>query len=253
MAETICRLQACLKELHLLNEAKVIAHSSPLERNKVVPRDQLNQAAVLFLVHCVDGKLNVLLTKRSVTVERSPGEICLPGGHLEVGETHICAALRETQEEVGISKEHITVVGPLPAIISEGRKIITVTPIVGVLHPEYNPNELELCPREVESAFWVPLDLFLSSTSHKNVKWCSPVKPFVAYFLNFFLYSDPMKNSSHWIWGLTANVCILASCVILDRIPPFPYTYFYYDKSESRGNSVCLTLKPISMRLKSVL
>ena len=227
------------------------------DQSASITLSKLRRAAVLFLVSEQSGPgqkgvLKVLLTRRTWTVDQSPGEICLPGGHLEKGETVVEAALREVEEEVGIPKQHITVLpGQLPAIIARGRSAerrgIAVTPLIALLH---SPCELKLCPREVESAFWAPLDMFLQSM-HPPMKYKYSDGLIVS--IHHFTYHCPVNNISYWIWGLTAYVCILASCVVLNQSPHYPFSYLALDSVQQDKHSVQIFMKPFSVKLNSFL
>ena len=59
-----------------------------------------------------DWKVHILYETRAKTLKSDPGEICFPGGHIEAGETPEEAALRETCEEIGISRDKIRIIGP---------------------------------------------------------------------------------------------------------------------------------------------
>ena len=63
------------------------------------PRSNKRAAVLVPIVPSEDGKLNVLLTLRSTTLNHHAGEVCLPGGKLEKGESDLDAALREASEE----------------------------------------------------------------------------------------------------------------------------------------------------------
>lgn len=218
---------------------------------------KLRRAAVLFLVSEQSetgqrGTLKVLLTRRTLTVDQSPGEICLPGGHLEEGETAIDAALREVEEEVGIPKQHITVLpGQLPPILARAQNVeqggIAVTPIVAILH---SPCELKLCPREVDSAFWAPVDMFLQSM-HPSVQY--NYDDGFSISIHHFTYHCPVNNVAYWIWGLTAYICILASCIMLNQSPHYPFTYLILDSVQQEEDSVQIFMKPLSLKLNSIL
>jgi 8-oxo-dGTP pyrophosphatase MutT (NUDIX family) len=76
---------------------------------------RLRHAAGLLLMFPVDGRLHLLLTLRSDAV-RHGGQVSMPGGVVETGETFEQAALREAQEEVALAIEEIEVLGPLTSI-----------------------------------------------------------------------------------------------------------------------------------------
>lgn len=88
--------------------------------------------------------LRVLLTKRAATLSGHPGQMSFPGGRLEAGETWEQAALRETEEEVGIPRESIEVLGRLDdAWSGAGHHLV---PVVGWLEqaPTCQPNRSEV-------------------------------------------------------------------------------------------------------------
>jgi hypothetical protein len=75
----------------------------------------LKPAAVLIAVSDT-GEPEILLTHRPTTMRAHPGQIALPGGRCEEGEDAIAAALREAEEEVGLSPEDVRVIGELDVI-----------------------------------------------------------------------------------------------------------------------------------------
>ena len=86
----------------------------------------------------------MLFTKRAATLRGHPGQMSFPGGRLEEGEDWADAALRETEEEVGIARESIEVLGRLDDAWSGAGHLIV--PIVGWLDdaPSYLPNPAEV-------------------------------------------------------------------------------------------------------------
>ena len=109
-------------------------------------------SAVLILIVITEAGCCFLLEVRSESV-RQPGEICFPGGRMEPGETPVQTALRETEEELGIPADRITVVGELAEErMFSGRMI---HPVVGVL-PEELLSEGRLSEAEGADAFLLP-------------------------------------------------------------------------------------------------
>ncbi|GAB5388146.1 MAG: hypothetical protein Alpg2KO_11140 [Alphaproteobacteria bacterium] len=114
---------------------------------------RLTPAAVLIpLVQREDG-WQVLFTERSAGLTHHGGEISFPGGRLDPEDADpIACALRETEEEVGIPRQRVEVLGGLtPYIVRSGYH---VTPIVGIVPPR---QSLVLEVGEVASAFEIPL------------------------------------------------------------------------------------------------
>ena len=113
-------------------------------------------AAVLIPLVEADGKLHVLLELRSLTLDIQPGEVCLPGGHMEVGERPRDAAIRETCEELCIAADQIELLGALGA--QTGPRGIPLHVFVGTLR-DYRGS---FSPTEVDHTFTVPLGWLLA-------------------------------------------------------------------------------------------
>ena len=116
-------------------------------------------AVLLPLVEKEDG-VHILFEVRAYHLRRQPGEICFPGGKVDVTDVNEQeTAVRETTEELGIGKESIAEVFPLDFLVTPFGTMIY--PFVGVLNNAENliPNE-----DEVAEVFTVPLDYF------KNIK-----------------------------------------------------------------------------------
>jgi 8-oxo-dGTP pyrophosphatase MutT (NUDIX family) len=154
-------------------------------------------AAAAVLVPLVDHEdgLTVLLTRRASHLKNHAGQISFPGGRIEASdEGPLAAALRETEEEIGLSREHITFVGYLePHLVLSG---FWMTPVVGLVQPGF---ALHLDRREVEATFEVPLLHILDAANHKaRERTLGPTKVRV--------YDIPYGE--HHIWGATAGMLI---------------------------------------------
>lgn len=135
---------------------------SDAPRRKLDPPEHAHQSSVLILLFPnEEGETELLLTLRSSNINHG-GQISLPGGRIDEGETPSQAALREAFEEVGIAKDHIEILGNLSTLyVSHSNN--QVTPVVGYM--ERQP-ELTLNPAEVEEAFTVEVE---SLANKKNL------------------------------------------------------------------------------------
>lgn len=159
------------------------------------PDGPLRAAAVLVGLVERPAGLSVLLTRRTDTLEHHPGQISFPGGHMEPGDADaVSTALRETEEEIGLSASHIDVLGHLDTYIT--RTGFSISPIIGLVRP---PFELSLDPVEVAEAFEVPLAFFLDPANHHRRE-----RDFEGTKRTFYA----MPFEAYYIWGATAGMLI---------------------------------------------
>ena len=155
--------------------------------------ESLIAAAVLVPLVEREPGLTVLLTQRTDHLRDHPGQISFPGGRLAAGdETPLAAALRETNEELGIAAELVEVAGYLPP-----HPVITgfaLTPVVGFL-----PASIVLIPDPIEVAevFEVPLDFILDPVN---------ATPAVRRLGGIDLPVCEYRYGSRRIWGATAAI-----------------------------------------------
>ncbi len=118
-------------------------------------------AAVLIPLFEKDGEAHVWLVRRPASMRRHAGQVAFPGGKSDTPDDSLRAtALREAEEELGIARGDVDVVGPLDDIPTGTG--FTITPWVGWLAPgiEVRPN-----PSEVARAFAPALSSFLGPRS----------------------------------------------------------------------------------------
>jgi 8-oxo-dGTP pyrophosphatase MutT (NUDIX family) len=112
----------------------------PKFEHKLPPRP----GSVLILLHEVDGRILFPLTKRAEYNGAHSGQISLPGGKADPGEDSIDTALREAEEEVGVPRESIRVIGRLSEFFVIPSNFL-VTPVVATVDtPEFSPDPYEV-------------------------------------------------------------------------------------------------------------
>jgi 8-oxo-dGTP pyrophosphatase MutT (NUDIX family) len=166
----------------------------------------------------------LLFTVRADTLPHHRGEISFPGGGCAPGEDALAAALREAEEEIGLPRERVEVLGALDDLPSIARYVVTPF-AAAVAEP---PVELVPAAGEVREGFELPLATLLDPAIRHEVLWdrsrlpaeiaaalrevpvsAEDVDPATGHLRGWSFQPDPARN----VWGLTGR--ILAD--LLDR------------------------------------
>ena len=151
------------------------------------------RAAVLVPLILRSDGISLLLTQRTLHLTAHPGQIAFPGGRCEPDDVStIDTALRETEEEVGLDRRHVDVIGTLPDYPTGTGYLIT--PVVGLITP---PFELRADPSEVAEMFEVPLAFLMNGVNHQRLS--APAGSGRSSF-----YAMPYQR--FYIWGATAGM-----------------------------------------------
>ncbi|XP_013362565.1 PREDICTED: peroxisomal coenzyme A diphosphatase NUDT7 [Chinchilla lanigera] len=170
--------------------------------------------SVLVPLVAKEGKLHLLFTVRSEKLRRAPGEVCFPGGKREsTDRDDVATALREAQEEVGLSPVQVEVLCRLVPGMIERRNLIT--PVVGFIDHSFQaqPN-----PDEVKDVFLVPLDYFLYPRVYYSYHFTQSGHSFLGHC---FEYTRPEDGATYLIRGITARFAIVVALIILQQKPTF--------------------------------
>lgn len=156
---------------------------------------ELREAAVLIPLVERDPEMTVLFTERTAHLAAHAGQISFPGGGVEPGDRdEVAAALRETDEEIGLPPDRIDVIGRLDTYVT--RTGFQIEPIVGLVRP---PFALRPATNEVADVFEVPLSFILDPASlqrHSRV--------FQGRERYFYAFPFPDR----YIWGATAGMLL---------------------------------------------
>ena len=159
---------------------------------------QARPAAVLVPLYQADGVWHALFTRRTETVESHRGQVSFPGGQLEPGDPSPTeAALRETEEEIGLRSTDVEILGQLSPLLTVTQFLIS--PIVGLFRWPY---PLRVNQREVANAFGVPLH-WLADPANLEVRERQSLAagPSIPVY-----YFKPYQGEV--IWGATARITL---------------------------------------------
>jgi 8-oxo-dGTP pyrophosphatase MutT (NUDIX family) len=150
------------------------------------------QAAVFFPLVQRPSGLSVLFTRRASHLYDHAGQISFPGGRIEPRDlSAAAAALRETEEEIGVASEFIQLIGTQPSFLTSTR--FTMKPVIGFIRPGFTitPDETE-----VAEVFEVPLSVLMDVSQHRLHRANLPDGGHRFYF--------SITWQSYFIWGATA-------------------------------------------------
>ncbi len=187
-----------LDQIEAALSAPPLGERSDYDLNPEVKAAQLpgvkqRPAAVLCGLVERDTGLNVVLTRRTGHLARHAGQIAFPGGRVDVeDDSHLAAALREAEEEIGLRPEQVRIIGTLDHYLTSTG--FRVTPFVGGIDPAWHPVP---DPNEVEEVFEVPLDFLMDPANrHRHAHDRQGTRR--------YYYAMPWGD--YYIWGATAGM-----------------------------------------------
>ncbi len=196
-AEIVSRLAASPPIEELLT-------ADDLERQHEISKTPLKPAAVLLLVVNHPADPTVVFTQRTAHLADHAGQISFPGGRVEESDaTPEHTALREAEEEIGIARDKVELLGRLPEYhTGTGYR---VTPIVGWAEPPltYRPD-----PHEVADVFEVPLAFLLDAGNHRYES---------AFYRGRMRKYWAMPYGERFIWGATAGMLVTFHRILIPK------------------------------------
>lgn len=157
-------------------------------------QDDCREAGVLILLYPYASKLHLALIRRREYPGVHSGQIALPGGRREAGESLQTTALRETKEEIGVSANNLKVIGQLSSLYTPPSNFC-IYPFVAFsqIRPNFHPE-----PREVAEVLEVSLTQLADPAVYKVEIW---------HFEKYGERRIPLFDvEGHKIWGATAMI-----------------------------------------------
>ncbi|MHA1534935.1 MAG: NUDIX hydrolase [Promethearchaeota archaeon] len=165
--------------------------------------DFFTRSAVLFSIIPYENKpYDLILIHRSNLGTRHRGEMSFPGGKFEEDEdiTVKDTALRESGEEIGVSRKNIKIIGCLDDFPTMTKYIIT--PFVAVIDKN---QQLIREEREVQRILKIPIDFFTSKTQFREQAIEVDGNKFPVFYFNYF---DKDSGQKYTVWGATAYMIV---------------------------------------------
>lgn len=174
------------------------------------PIQKFRKAAVMILIEEIDGEEFIIFQVRSSKLNKQPGDVCLPGGKVELEETIKAAAIRETMEELHLSREDFEVIGEMDYFVSPYNLILF--PFVAKAKVTIG----NITNQEVDHIFKVPIKFFIDNEPTLYNMQIGPINN--EDFPYHLIKGDKYKFSTgileeyfyQWkgyaIWGITAHI-----------------------------------------------
>lgn len=160
------------------------------------------RSAVLFpIIPLLNKPFEIVLIHRSDRGTKHRGEISFPGGKIEPKDKTLQdTAFRECQEEIGVPKETIKLLGCLDDFPTMTKYIIS--PFIATINPKQKLIREE---REVQAILKIPIDFFIKKTNFKEQAFDIGEKKFPVFYFNYF---SEKHQKFYTIWGATAFMIV---------------------------------------------
>lgn len=168
-------------------------HTLNPDMQELLAQMKLRDAAVLIPVVDYGDHTRMILTKRTEKLRSHSGQISFPGGRIDATDpTPEFAAMREAEEEIGLTPDYVDVVGRMPDYVSGSG--FRIAPILAVVRPGFS---LKINEDEVDDAFEVPLGFLMNPANHNRES---------RIWQNRERYFYTMPFGERYIWGITAGI-----------------------------------------------
>lgn len=170
---------------------------------RISPERAAARASVLVPLIEHAGDLHVLLTRRTDHLRDHAGQVSFPGGRAEPADTDEAdTALREAQEEVGLPRAQVDVIGHMPTYTTVTNFV--VTPVVALVRPPFRLADLALDAFEVAEAFHVPLSFLMDPANHQRHQFSFDGHQRQFLSMPWQGHAADGTPREYFVWGATA-------------------------------------------------
>lgn len=172
-------------------------------RHRGPARDDSRQAAVVIALYQLDGQWMIPLTMRPTSLQHHGGQICLPGGQIEPGESNTEAALREYEEELGVKANVSVHCGQLSTkyVFASDNRVCPVVVTTQTPSSLWQPD-----PVEVAEVIALPMSELLKTSNRSQMTKSKPVRQNGQTVGHLNYLAPAIEYDNHSIWGATALI-----------------------------------------------
>ncbi|MBC7472775.1 MAG: CoA pyrophosphatase [Candidatus Sericytochromatia bacterium] len=180
-------------KLDIENIRKKIIDLKNIDDNLLIKKEGLTPAAILIPIFEKNDKSHLLFTQRSNKVSHHKGQISFPGGKFEAQDIDLeMTALRETNEEIGISHHDVQVIGKINNMVTNTNFL--VTPYVGIIP---YPYQFIISTDEIDELIEVPVEHLININNFEKKQQQYDRKIHEIYYYYYQKYT---------IWGVTGKI-----------------------------------------------
>lgn len=167
--------------------------------------DREPAAAAVLIALVMRNEITLLLTLRTAHLSTHSGQIAFPGGRSDESDSDATdTALREAEEEIGLPRKYVEILGTLPVYVTGTAFIIT--PVVALIKPGFT---VIANPGEVADVFEVPLVYLMNPANHRRheVEFDGVTRQWLSMpYLEPGMGPDAGPGIERYIWGATAGM-----------------------------------------------
>jgi 8-oxo-dGTP pyrophosphatase MutT (NUDIX family) len=188
----------------IFNEGLIKSKLYPYDSSErtIIQDEFFTPSAILFSIVPHENKpYDLVVIHRTNKGLKHRGEMSFPGGKIDPQDNSLMdTALRETEEEIGVPREKVKILGCLHDFPTMSQYIIT--PFIGIIGED---QEMKREVREVQAIVKVPIDFFVNKKHFREQTFDIAGKKLPVFYFN---YKDKVSNKTYTVWGATAYMIV---------------------------------------------